>query len=132
MTRNEIDGGMKAEIPQELISFHGRRKGTLETRKRAVRARRSRRELIREMGGACWNCADTHELCCHHVHEPTWNPARKSYQARTSEYWRAWRAGELALLCKDCHDAMPSRLRRELAEHCEFLRSIYSKAPSRR
>lgn len=124
MIRTELDGGMKAEILPGVIVHSLARKGTPATRKRAIRARRSRAKLLAEMGSHCWHCGSQESLCFHHVYEPTWWPARKSYQARQSEYWRAWRAGELALMCRDCHESLTPWVREQMKEHAANIAEI--------
>lgn len=70
---------------------------------RARRARASRSELVRELGGKCARCPRTEHLDCDVI--VSVGPAHHfmSYPERVRFYWQQHLKGNLQLLCKTCH-----------------------------
>jgi len=70
-----------------------------------IAARSIRDELYVLLGGVCngVGCDETEELQFDHVNPLDWTPSAKSWRSRMTEYRRAYRDGNLQLLCSSCH-----------------------------
>lgn len=68
-----------------------------------LRAKQLRELLIKELGGACWECNSTQRLHLDHPRGKTWQPREKNCMQRIRLYWRDFNDRNLRLLCEHCN-----------------------------
>ena len=87
----------------EVIARERREKRRAYHLRAVAKARESRRELIRRLGGKCASpgCEATEQLEVEHVNGREWNLRHPDYVSRIKRYWKEYEAGiELAALCR--------------------------------
>ena len=95
---------MSVDVQIGALERKAKRRARYLTAKEKAKA--SRRELVRALGGRCVECGDAYmgNLEIDHVDGRDWVIREPSYPDRIARYWREYRAGvRLAVRCRRCN-----------------------------
>jgi 5-methylcytosine-specific restriction endonuclease McrA len=82
--------------------------------KRRAKYQRLKSDLMAELRGVCKECGAWFELEFHHPHGKPYVSRYVSSTVRMQLYRQDLAQGNLELLCKPCHDALPSHTEMEV------------------